>query len=64
MIRLIKKWFTKWYYKKGYTIIGIPSSPMFGYKCPDRVKFFAKFLFSYDYYIWERIENLQEKCNG
>ena len=64
MFKIFKKHFTKWYYNKGYTIIGIPGSPMFGYKCPNWVKFFARWLFSYNDYIWLRIENLQEKCDG
>ena len=61
MIKLIKRWFTRWYYKKGYKINSIPSSPTFEFYCPKVVKFFARFLFSYDDYIWEMIDNLEAK---
>lgn len=61
MIRWIKKQFTKWYYKKGYKINSIPSSPTFEFYCPKVVKFFARVLFSYDDYIWEMINNLEAK---
>ena len=64
MIKFLRKKFTEWYYKKGYTINSIPGSPTFDYVCPKWVKFFAKFLFYYDYYIWQRIWNLEEKCDG
>ena len=61
MIKLIKRWFTRWYYKKGYTINSIPGSPTFDYNCSKTAKFFARWLFSYDDYIWARIDNLEAK---
>ena len=61
MIKLIKKWFTRWYYEKGYTINSIPGSPSFSFNCPKWVAAIAKWLFSYDDYIWERINHLKEK---